>query len=100
MTGRLSPASLATLLMLVAAGTSALQNLVIRLAGDSGVHSFQIAFLRSFFGFVVILVLPQRWQIKPYPIGFASLCAVNRPYNGPYGAEIRGAKVYRRRSSS
>lgn len=57
MTGRLSPASLATLLMLVAAGTSALQNLVIRLAGDSGVHSFQIAFLRSFFGFVVIAAI-------------------------------------------
>jgi drug/metabolite transporter (DMT)-like permease len=56
-TGRLSPASLATLLMLAAAGTSALQNLIIRLAGDSGVHSFQIAFLRSFFGFVVIAAI-------------------------------------------
>jgi drug/metabolite transporter (DMT)-like permease len=56
-TGTLPPALRATLLMALSAVASALQNLLIRVAGDAGIHSFQIAFFRSAFGFLVIAAL-------------------------------------------
>ena len=54
---RVGPALQAALLMAMSAMASALQNLFIRLAGDGGIHPFEIAFFRSFFGFATMAAL-------------------------------------------
>ena len=52
--------------MLAATAMTAVQNTVIRLLADSGIHPFQIAFFRCAFGFasVALLVL---WQTRALP---------------------------------
>ncbi len=57
MTGGVPPALRAALLMALSAVVSALQNLLIRVAGDAGIPSLQIAFFRSSFGFLAIAAL-------------------------------------------
>jgi drug/metabolite transporter (DMT)-like permease len=57
MIAALGPALTAALLMVAAAAVTSMQGLLIRVAADSGIHAFEIAFFRSFFGFVAMAVV-------------------------------------------
>jgi drug/metabolite transporter (DMT)-like permease len=57
MIAALGPALTAALLMVAAAAVTSVQGLLIRVAADSGIHAFEIAFFRSFFGFVAMAVV-------------------------------------------
>jgi drug/metabolite transporter (DMT)-like permease len=54
MIAALGPALTAALLMVAAAAATSVQGLLIRVAADSGIHAFEVAFFRSFFGFVAM----------------------------------------------
>jgi drug/metabolite transporter (DMT)-like permease len=55
--GRLSPALQAALLMTASTLITAVQNALIRLLSDSGIHPFEIAWFRSGFGFVTMAAI-------------------------------------------
>ena len=57
MIAALGPALTAALLMVAAAAVTSVQGLLIRVAADSGIHAFEVAFFRSFFGFVAMAVV-------------------------------------------
>ena len=57
MIAALGPALTAALLMVAAAAVTSMQGLLIRVAADGGIHAFEIAFFRSFFGFVAMAVV-------------------------------------------
>lgn len=61
----MSPALQAALLMLASTAVTSVQNVVIRLLSDSGIHPFEIAFFRSSFGFVamaaIVLAAVRSW---------------------------------------
>ena len=57
MIAALGPAHTAALLMVAAAAVTSMQGLLIRVAADGGIHAFEIAFFRSFFGFVAMAVV-------------------------------------------
>ena len=63
---RLRPGQLAIVLMLAATGMTAVQNTLVRLLADSGIHPFQIAFFRCVFGFVSVAALVL-WQTRALP---------------------------------
>ncbi len=63
---RLRPGQLAIVLMLAATGMTAVQNTLIRLLADSGIHPFQIAFFRCLFGFVSVAALVL-WRTRAFP---------------------------------
>jgi len=62
----LRPAQQAILLMLAATAMTAVQNTLIRLLADSGIHPFEIAFFRCFFGFVSVAALVL-WSTRALP---------------------------------
>jgi len=62
----LRPAQQAILLMLAATAITALQNALIRFLADSGIHPFEIAFFRCFFGFVSVAALVF-WSTRALP---------------------------------
>lgn len=63
---RLRPGQLAIVLMLAATGMTAVQNTLIRLLADSGIHPFQIAFFRCLFGFATVGALVA-WRTGAVP---------------------------------
>ena len=62
----LSPALRAILLMLLATAMTAVQNTMIRLIADSGIHPFEIAFFRSAFGFATVAAVVL-WNARAWP---------------------------------
>lgn len=62
----LRPGQLAIALMLAATAMTAVQNTLIRLLADSGIHPFEIAFFRSMFGFVSVAALVF-WRVRSVP---------------------------------
>lgn len=63
---RLRPGQRAIVLMLAATAMTAVQNTMIRLLADSGIHPFQIAFFRCLFGFISVAALVL-WQARAFP---------------------------------
>ena len=63
---RLRPGQLAIVLMLAATAMTAVQNTLVRLLADSGIHPFQIAFFRCLFGFISVAALVV-WQTRALP---------------------------------
>ncbi len=62
----LSPALRAILLMLLATAMSAVQNAMIRLLADRGIHPFEIAFFRSALGFATVAAWVL-WNSRAWP---------------------------------
>jgi pimeloyl-ACP methyl ester carboxylesterase len=72
-----SPALRAAMLMTVATAFTALQNVVIRVLSDGGIHPFEIAFFRCLFGFLAVAAVVL-WRERAWPrIGALRLVAVS-----------------------